>query len=533
MSSIDATSNVGEMLHDGLADLLEDPFKFKDLCWPNVVFYDDQADIIRSVMDNVETYVPAGNMLGKDFISGFIALWFFCSRVPARVVTTSVDHSQLKGVLWGEIRRFIDDSQYDLGLQINDLFIRQLRPDGTTEPRSELIGRVAQKGEGLLGRHIERGPNNQPKTLVIIDEASGFEDVHYNSIVTWAHRILIIGNPYPCENFFKKGVKGGDVPDPTRPGKFYRKVINIRAERSPNIRLALEEKRLGKQPSNRVLIPGVMSWYEYQFRRTTWDEMKQCIGLDAQFYEGKEIKLFPPDVMAKCGLKAIEVGRAPRVAKAMGVDPGEGGDSTVWTIVDELGIITQISQKTPDTSVIVPKTIALMREHQIEPTSVLFDAGGGGKEHVDLLRAQGYEVKAIAFGGSPTSPDQYALFKKMPVPHQRDVIEDRQEYKNRRAEMYGETSKVLRGTHFTGIGNEGFAIPKEYSELVRQLDKMPKLYDGEGKLYLPPKNKPTPNYTGKTLSDMIGHSPDEADSFVLAVFGLVWTETPAAVGSMF
>jgi hypothetical protein len=513
-------------------EILEDPLLFKELCWPDIKFYDDQIDIIQSVKDNVETYVPAGNMLGKDFISGFIALWFFCSRVPARVVTSSVDHSQLKGVLWGEIRRFIDSSKYPLGLQINDLFIRQLRPDGTMEPRSELIGRVAQKGEGMLGRHIERGPNHQPRTLAILDEASGYEDVHYNSIVTWAHRILIIGNPYPCENFFKKGVKNGDLEDSTQPGKYFRKVIRIRAERSPNIRLALEEQRLGQKPSLREVIPGVMSWQEYQYRRQTWDEMKQCIGLDAEFYEGKEVKLFPPDVLNACVTRDTLLTGRPRTARSMGVDPGEGGDSTVWTIADDLGIIKQVALKTPDTSVIPGRTIALMHEYGLDAQHVLFDVGGGGKEHVDILRSRGYEVKAIAFGGTPSSADQYALFKRMPE-HMRQDTEQRQEYKNRRAEMYGEMAKVLRGSHVSGIGSEGFGIPAELDELVRQLDKFPKLYDGEGKMYLPPKNKPSPNYTGQTLSSMIGHSPDEADSTALAVFGLVWNETESVVTAMF
>lgn len=513
-------------------EILEDPLLFKELCWPDIKFYDDQLDIIESVKNNVETYVPAGNMLGKDFISGFIALWFFCSRVPARVVTSSVDHSQLKGVLWGEIRRFIDSSRYPLGLQINDLFIRQLRPDGTLEPRSELIGRVAQKGEGMLGRHIERGPNHQPRTLAILDEASGYEDVHYNSIVTWAHRVLIIGNPYPCENFFKKGVKAGNLEDTTQPGKFFRKVIRIKAERSPNIRLALQEQQLGKKPSLREVIPGVMSWQEYQYRRSTWDEMKQCIGLDAEFYEGKEIKLYPPDILNACMARHEVIKSQQRKPTTLGVDPGEGGDSTVWTLADELGIIDQISLKTPDTSVIPGRTIALINDHGIDPRRVLFDTGGGGKEHVDLIRSHGYDVKAIAFGGSPTSPDQYALFKRMPE-HTRADVEQRQEYKNRRAEMYGEMAKILRGTHPTGVGSSGFAIPGKLEELIRQLDKFPKLYDGEGRMYLPPKNKPTPNYTGQTLSSMIGHSPDEADSAALAVFALVWTEIESVVTAMF
>lgn len=514
-------------------DLLEDPLLFKELCWPDITFYDDQVDIIKSVQDNVETYVPAGNMLGKDFISGFIALWFFCSRSPARVVTSSVDHSQLKGVLWGEIRRFIDSSQYPLGLTINDLMIRQLRPDGTNEPRSELIGRVAQKGEGMLGRHIEMGPNNRPSTLAIIDEASGFEDVHYNSIITWAHRVLIIGNPYPCENFFRKGVKAGDLESETHKGQKYRKVIKIRAERSPNVRLAMEEIKAGKEPSNRIIVPGVMSWAQYRQRRSTWDEMKQCIGLDAEFYEGKEIKLFPPDILSLCKRKADELqGRTGRRARGMGVDAAEGGDATVWTVTDEIGVLKQISMRTPDTSVIVGRTIALMEEYDIHPGNVLFDPGGGGKEHVDLLRSKGYEVKAIAFGAPPTGPDEYAMWKRMPD-ERRAEKEQRQEYKNRRAEMYGEAAKILRGTHISGIGVDGFAVPEEYDELFRQLSFIPKLYDGEGRMYLPPKDKPSPNYTGPTIKAIIGRSPDEADSFVLSLFAMVWVETVVEIAPMF
>jgi hypothetical protein len=512
--------------------ILEDPMLFKELCWPNIHFYDDQVEIIQSVSANVETIVPAGNMLGKDFISGFISLWFFCSRVPARVVTSSVDHSQLKGVLWGEIRRFLDTSQYPLGLQVNDLLIRQLRPNGTLEPRSELIGRVAQKGEGMLGRHIERGDNFLPKTLAIIDEASGFDQVHYDSISTWAHRILIIGNPYPCENFFKKSVKKGNIPDPTNKGKFYKKVIKIKAERSPNVRLALEEIAQGKEPSHREVIPGVMSYREYLYRRATWDKIKQCIGLDAEFYEGEEVKLFAPEVLSKCTHHYHVANNYSNDGVSMGVDTGEGGDSTVWSISSYEGLIKQISIKTPDTSIIPGRTIALIDEYGLDPARVLFDAGGGGKEHVDLLRAQGYQVQAIYFGGTPTSPDEYALHKHMPE-ERRERKEQRGAYKNRRAEMYGETSKVLRGSHDTGVGSNGFYIPPEYDELLRQLSLIPKTYDAEGKLYLLPKNKTTKSRETDCLTDLIGHSPDEADSFVLSVFGLVWIGIEPTVVSMF
>lgn len=196
-----------------------DPIELAKILWPDVKFYDKQREIIYSVWANDETMVPAGNMLGKDFIAGFIALSFYITREPVRIITTSVDSSQLEGVLWGEIRRFIQTSKYPLEhtsggpLVVNHMHIRKIIDFKSLEmcPLSYLIGRVAAKGEGMLGHHIAKTGDNIPRTLYIGDEASGLDDVSYERADTWADRKLIIGNPYSCSNFFKRGVKGGDI----------------------------------------------------------------------------------------------------------------------------------------------------------------------------------------------------------------------------------------------------------------------------------------------------------------------------------
>ncbi len=43
---------------------LTDPIKFGKLLWPNVQFYKQQREIIESVWQNDETFVPAANMMG-------------------------------------------------------------------------------------------------------------------------------------------------------------------------------------------------------------------------------------------------------------------------------------------------------------------------------------------------------------------------------------------------------------------------------------------------------------------------------------
>lgn len=90
-----------------------DPLKFARLNWPDVTFYKEQKEILYSVRDNKETVVPAGNMLGKDFVAGFIAVWYFMACPVVRIITTSVKDDHLR-VLWGEIGRFISTAKYPL-----------------------------------------------------------------------------------------------------------------------------------------------------------------------------------------------------------------------------------------------------------------------------------------------------------------------------------------------------------------------------------------------------------------------------------
>lgn len=195
--------------------LLDDPLLLKELFWPEVRFYDKQIEIIESVHYNDETVVVAANKAGKDFVAGYIALRTFIVYPEVRVITTSVKDDHLR-VLWGEIGRYLQDSRIPLVrnkdnptglLQVNHRDIRKFRktPRGEElDPISYLRGMVSEKGEGLAGHHAKM-------TLLIIDEASGIDDTVYNQGGTWAKRIFAFGNALPCENFFRRAVKDGDV----------------------------------------------------------------------------------------------------------------------------------------------------------------------------------------------------------------------------------------------------------------------------------------------------------------------------------
>lgn len=528
------------------SSLITDPFSFLALGWPDIHLTKPQAKIIESIVENHTTVVPAGNDQGKDFIAAFICVWFFCSRCPCKVVTHSVDQPQLKGVLWGEMKRFIETSKVQLPLKVNDdMTAKFIRSDGTPDPLSYMIGRVTRKGEGLLGHHIsnvesDRLPNGEmlPRTLFVADEASGVDNEAWEKVDTWAHRKLAIGNPYPTTNFFYKAVrKEGDIKAPTN-NHYLQKIIHIDADDSPHIERGKALIALGRKPDDRVLIPGILSWSEYERRLLRWDDMRQTIGLHGKFYEGREVKLYPPDWIERAEQIAKSLPDY-RVGKAMGIDSAEGGDNSDWAVVDELGLIHLHMVKTEDTNDIPSITKQIGQQFNVPSDRWVFDRGGGGKQHADRLRSEGYNCSSIGFGEAVSDPQAWKRTANyIPKKEVRDALEERYRYKNRRAEMFGTLRLALDPT----VLEKGFGLPTALLDMPRpdkgpslreQLETFPLYYDEEGRLFLPPKRRRTDKEQSDknktvTLTDMLdGYSPDESDALVLAVYGLTFKPPPA------
>ena len=504
---------------------IPDPVAFQQWMWPDVTLYDKQWELVLSAEGDKQTVCPAGNMLGKDWVAGFIAVSQFCrygnggagKNDTVRIVPTSVDKDQLRGVLWGEIKRWIQTMRFDCGLVARDEMRVTKVLNGKEDPISYLWCRVASRendGAGLLGHHATH-------TLGIIDEASGFYHDFKLKMDAWAKHLLVIGNPYPCVNFFKYAVKGGDPLNPNdrggdivrSNGSYYRRVIKITAEDSPNVKYARWQQRQGiLEPDNTIVLPGVLTWEEYQDRRNNWDKVSQCRSLDAEFWEGEDALLYPPERLNLAEMVAMKLRGKIRKAETIGCDPAEGGDSTCWCVTDRYGIIKMVSKKTPNTAVIVSETIRLMREFQVPAHKVYFDRGGGGQQHADQLRERGYAVQTVGFGETVSREMHRGMTQ---FNEKKEGKEERYAYKNRRAEMAGMVMEILDPDMYP----LGFGIPAEYIELRRQMAPIPKLYDGEGRLYLPPKGK-VEGSTVVCLKDLLGRSPDDFDSLCLAVYGM-------------
>lgn len=517
-----------------------DPIKWGKLFWPETYFYDKQEQVIRSVCENDETFVPAANMMGKDFVAAFIVLYFFLTRSPCRIITTSAKADHLM-VLWGEINRFIQTSRIPLEcrkggpLIIDHQKLRKLRNDRTRCPISYVKGLVAAEDSiaAMGGHHVSNIGDGIPRTLLVADESSSVPDAYIRVARGWYNRLLSIGNTWPCNNFFKNAIEGkpgaeptdfgGDRPRPVKEGEelgfrgYYRKVIHIAAEDSPNIRYAFGQIAKGLEHTDEILVPGVKSYGEYLKNLDMWDAEEICVRLHAKFYKGPSLLLFPETWLQRANDLAEQRQSSPkRGQRWMGCDPGEGVANSAWAIIDETGLLELISKKTPNTTEIVGTTIGLIRDFGIDPEDVIFDRGGGGKQHADRLRDMGYAIRTVAFGEAVTIGFKYG--STMPW-EKTEHAEERYAYKNRRAQLYGELSLLMDPNSSEA---KGFAIPSSHYKVLRdQLKLIPRWYDGEGRLRLPSKNKSTTGSKEQTLIEIIGHSPDEADALTLAVHGML------------
>nr|BDD46351.1 hypothetical protein 6 [Pseudomonadaceae bacterium] len=476
--------------------LATDPLRFVAMCWPDMQLFDKQREILLSVRDNVETFVHAANETGKTRTAALVTIWFFASRTPARVVTSSSSETQLNSILWSEIHHLISTSKLHLPFVTKHLSVKKRRSlEGMeTEPLDYIIGYVTNQVENFQGHHLS---NDKPRVLAVFDEASGVSDEFCDAADSWAHRKLVIGNPLSA-NFFCRLCKGGDVPDPAGEAALLRKVIHVDGRDSPNVQIGMRWREEGKPGAPPVLISGLLTYTEYLRREQEWDEVKRTTRLHGRFHEGDQTMLFPMAWLdaAMDPTRWEQLQQELRPALALGVDVASGGrDKTCWTLVDGNGVIDQIVMDIGNTMEIVGRTIRLINEHKIPPRRVAIDAGGGGKQITDRLREQRYAVRMVNFGESA------------------DV---KQAYRNRRAELYGD----LRQRLDPGRDEQPFALPPDAHELRQELLVLPLQYDSEGRLVLPPKERRSGTTTERSLRDLLGRSPDRADSLVLAVWAL-------------
>lgn len=162
----------------------------------------------------------------------------------------------------------------------------------------------------------------------------------------------------------------------------------------------------------------------------------------------------------------------------MGIDlSGLGSDNNVFTVCNRYRILDMVSVNKADSFELCNVAERLITQYKVKGTYIDI-TGSTSCGLFDLMKAKSHAVEGINFAQKP--------------------YEER--YTNARAEMYAETAKAIKA---------GLYVDKQ--DIKTQLSYTTISVNNSGKFQLCKKEE---------IKEMIGHSPDEADSFALAVYAM-------------
>lgn len=156
----------------------------------------DQADILRSLVNNQMTSVRSGHGIGKSAVEAWAIIWFMTTRPFPKIPCTAPTQHQLFDILWAEVSKW---RRSNPALE-NDLIWTKEKLYMKGHPEEWFaVARTASKPDALQGFHSDN-------ILYIIDEASGVDDKIFEPVLgsmsTPGARLLMCGNPTQLSGFF-------------------------------------------------------------------------------------------------------------------------------------------------------------------------------------------------------------------------------------------------------------------------------------------------------------------------------------------
>lgn len=345
-----------------------------------------QKEIMESVRDKRFTAVPSCHGPGKSFTASGLAAWWIDCHPPgsAFVLTTAPTDSQVKAVLWREIRR----RHREAGME-GRITLEAHWYNGTKQTEDELVG-LGRKPqdydeEAFQGIHAKY-------VLVIVDEACGVPKNLFDALETLMTndfaRMLAIGNPTDPSAHFA---------NICRPGSGWN-VIPISAFDTPNF----TGEYVPKSVAEDLVTP---LWVEE--RRTKW-------GITSPLYVARVLGRFP-DISDDTLIAPSHI-LAAMEKNLNGVGLGTFGADVARFGTDETAVYRNrdgklrlvYSKHKQDT---VETTSALKNLLNMLPlvhVPMIVDVIGVGGGVVDMLRHDNYNV--IPFNGSesPWDPVRFA-----------------------------------------------------------------------------------------------------------------------------
>jgi len=444
-----------------------------------------QVEIIESVRDNRNTIVKSCHGVGKTFSAKDVVLWFLYTHVPSIVLTTAPSWIQVEKLLWAEITSSWKNSLFPLG---GKCLTTQIKIDDNhfaigISPKIE----NEDEAKRLTGFH-------SPNLLVVFDEAAGVNEKLWKikeALMTSANvRFLGIGNPISTQGSFYQMFQKSDV-----------KKITMSIFDSPNFKannvtsledikeLLLLEKtvRASELSKMKIVNPSLTTVRWVIERAEEW-------GIESPIFQARVLGEFPEiaedtiisyTVVEKC--KYIEPNL--KTHKILGVDVARYGTDYTVMIGYENG--RQIYKRKYAKKNLVYTTnqiIALITQQNFK-IIVIDDTGLGGGVTDNLF-------EFIA------NNENYKDVNIIPINFAEKAYHE-SEYDDIITELYFNAKNMLEDKKIR-IEDEGTLI----AELCNRKYK----FTNKGKFKIESKD----DYKKRTGAK----SPDEADAFVLCLWGI-------------
>lgn len=431
----------------------------------------------RALAEHKEIYIGSGHSLGKDFITGGIPLWFQETRYPAKTILTGPTARQVHEITWNELERHVGRRNPTLP----PLGGRPIQGKWEWDAEHFILAFTVADSQQHIGK--AQGFHSQ-NLCIIVTEAQAVPDKvkeQLDGLMASGHVLFIaIGNPLVTTGWFAKGLRD-------RKSNI---VIHLDCEQSPNV---IERK---------AIIPGLCSYEWVEKARQKW------------FAEDPNHPLWMAKVKGQLPTKSVNsvfdrglIDRSYRyplrdagLLVSTGVDVAEFGDdeSAFCTLGDGLvrELVTTAKHEPTDTA----GRANMIRVRQ-RASVIVVDRLGVGAGVASMLREMQDERSqwsVVAFAGSekPTDADN----------------PEGSPYANQRAEAYFYAREQLQ------LGK--VMAPKD-EQTVDELCETQYVVTSKGKILLEDK---------ADIKERLGRSPDRADAWVLAVWGLKYA-SPVSSGS--
>lgn len=416
--------------------------------------------IPRAIREHKPIWVSSGHALGKDFLDGGLPLWWQETHYPAKTIITGPTDRQVKEIVWNELENHYHAADPDIPIGGRLL-------TGKLEWASDhfVLAFTTADSQQNIGR--AQGFHS-PNMLILVTEGQAISEGIYDQLeglTTSSNTLMIVmGNPLVTSGRYARALNDHKN----------NLIVCMDCEKSPNF--------LAK----REIIPGMVSHEWVEDKRRRWYDKDNNHPLWLSKVKGQLPKtsienVFSLDMLFKATNNRPAI---PRVHKrCIGLDPAAFGDDESAFYCNDSGLcqemFTTAKQEPTDTA---GRAVAMFR--RLNAGGIAYDNDGLGQGVGSMLRDLIGVKYVFPYNGSKR-------FKR-----------EESEYYNLRAKMWFHArNEMVKGN---------VEVPDD-DMLKEELAEVKYHYKLSGQIILEPKDD---------VKDRLGRSPDRADAFVLATWGL-------------